>query len=190
MPETPRHKVFISYYHEDDQDYKNRFAQMMEHNIVDKSVGDGDIDDQQRPTDDILRTIREDYIADATVTVVLIGKRTWQRKYVDWEISASLRHTPANPRCGLLGILLPSHTDYREESYTPQLIPPRLADNLDGNSPFAEIHDWPGGKHRPARIREWIHQAYLRRNKTPAPSDGRDRFARNRTGNPATGWQN
>ena len=47
MPETPRHKVFISYYHDDDQEYKNRFAQMMEHNIVDRSVGDGDIDDQQ-----------------------------------------------------------------------------------------------------------------------------------------------
>ena len=146
MPETPRHKVFISYYHDDDQEYKNRFAQMMEHNIVDKSVGDGDIDDQQRPTDDILRTIREDYIADATVTVVLIGKRTWQRKYVDWEISGSLRDTRANPRCGLLGILLPSHPNFRQRTYNPHLIPPRLADNCGDNNPFAAIYHWPGKK--------------------------------------------
>ena len=189
MPKTPRHKVFISYYHDDDQEYKNRFAQMMQQNIVDKSVGDGDIDDQRRPTDDILRIIREDYIGDATVTIVLIGKRTWQRKYVDWEISASLRHTTANPRCGLLGILLPSHPDFRKRTYNRRMMPPRLADNLLGDTPFAAIHNWPGGNNRPARIREWIHQAYLRRDKNPPPNDGRDRFARNKTGNPATGWK-
>lgn len=189
MPETPRHKVFITYFHDDDQEYKNRFAQMMEHNIVDKSVQHEDIDDRQRPTDDILRIIREEYIADATVTVVLIGKRTWQRKYVDWEISASLRHTSANPRCGLLGILLPGHPDYRDDEYNPHLLPPRLADNCSGDNPFAEIHDWPGGNNRPARVREWIHRAYLRKDRQPPPNDGRDRFARNRTGDWSRGWQ-
>jgi hypothetical protein len=188
MPETPRHKVFISYYHDDDQEYKNRFAQMMQHNIVDKSVGDGDIDDNVA-VDTVRRKIREDFIADATVTVVLIGSCTWQRKHVDWEIGSSLRHTRTNSRCGLLGILLPTHPSFGKDTYDPRLIPPRLADNCDGDNPYAEIYDWPGGQHRPARIREWVHRAFQRRNGTP-PNNSRQQFANNRSGACSRGWQN
>ena len=136
MPQTPRHKVFISF-HQDDQKYKKRFAQMMKGNVVDKSVEDGDIDDQNVKTTTIRQKIRDEFIADATVTVVLIGPCTWQRKHVDWEIGSSLRDTEKNPRCGLLGILLPKHPDFGKEEYDPHLIPPRLADNCEGDDPYA-----------------------------------------------------
>ena len=53
---------------------------------------DGDIDDSLA-TDTIRQRIRDNFIRDATVTVVLIGPCTWQRKYVDWEIGSSLRAT-------------------------------------------------------------------------------------------------
>ena len=43
MQQAPRHRVFISFYH-DDQYYKDWFLQMMGDDIVDESVGDGDID--------------------------------------------------------------------------------------------------------------------------------------------------
>ena len=112
MSLPPRHNVFISYYHDDDQRYKDRFIGIMGSHIVDKSVNLGDIIDDNRPTEAVLQRIREDYIAQVSVTVVLIGRCTWQRKYVDWEIGASLRDTTANPRCGLLGILLPNHPDF------------------------------------------------------------------------------
>ena len=187
MPEVPRHKVFITYYHDDDQGYKDRFAQMMEHNIVDKSVQHEDIDDRQRPTDDILRIIREDYIADATVTVVLIGQRTWQRKYVDWEIGSSLRSTKKNSRCGVLGIILPNHPDHGKPQRNPRLMPPRLADNCEGDDPYVMIYDWPK-RRAEARLREWIHRAFIRRKRKP-PTNKRKHFSRNRTGNPATGWR-
>ncbi len=35
---VPRHKVFISYYHKDDQEYKNRLIQALDSRFVDKSV--------------------------------------------------------------------------------------------------------------------------------------------------------
>jgi hypothetical protein len=38
-----------------------------------------------------LRRIRQLYLLDSTVTIVLIGKCTWARKFVDWETQASLR---------------------------------------------------------------------------------------------------
>ena len=126
--QVPRHKVFVSFHHED-QAYKDRFVRAMGANFVDKSLEDGDIDDNNMATETIRQRIRDDFIADATVTVVLIGPCTWQRKHVDWEIGSSLRDTRNNPRCGLLGILLPSHPDFGKRTYSPVLIPPRLADN-------------------------------------------------------------
>ena len=43
--------------------------------------------------DEISRRVRDDYLSDSTVTVVLVGKDTWRRKHVDWEIAATLpRH--------------------------------------------------------------------------------------------------
>ena len=69
MPQTQRHKVFISYHHDEDQEYKDRFVEMVEEDFVDKSVEDGDIDDRNLSLDEVRRRIRDDFIADATVTV-------------------------------------------------------------------------------------------------------------------------
>lgn len=49
-----------------------------------------DIIDSTDP-DYVMRRIRELYIRDSTVTLVMLGKCTWGRRYVDWEIQASLR---------------------------------------------------------------------------------------------------
>ena len=191
MPQTKRHKVFISYYHQDDQEWKNRFLRMMGDRIVDKSVDIGDIVDISAPTADTLRQIREDHISEATVTVVLIGPCTWQRKYVDWEIGTTLRDTDMNPRCGLLGILLPSHPDYRKPGYNKHLIPPRLADNLTGENPFAYICKWPGNRQsrRAGGLQDLIHKAFIRRTRQPDPDSSRLPFGRNWNRPCAQGWQ-
>ena len=182
MPQTPRHKVFISFHHAD-QKYKDRFVQMMEGDVVDKSVEDGDIDDRNKK-ETIRRRIRDDFIADATVTVVLIGPCTWQRKHVDWEIGSSLRDTEKNPRCGLLGILLPNHPNFGSKTFNPRLIPPRLADNRTRNDSYALISDWNG---QTVNIRNWIHRAFQRRDGTP-PNNSREQFSRNRSGNCLDAW--
>ena len=188
--DVPRHKVFISYYHADDQEYKDRLIQALDSRFVDKSVSQGDIEDEGLPLDEIRRRIRDDHIADATVTIVLIGPCTWQRKHVDWEISASMTDSLRNPRCGILGLLLPTHPDYRKspEQRNPRLIPPRLARNIGGNNPFAVIYDWP--RNGVARnILPKIHTAFQRRNRTPWPDNGLTMFADNRRDDCSRGWQ-
>ena len=183
---TTSHNVFITYYHDHDQQAKDRFVSMMGNNIVDMSVDIGDISDTNRPTEATLQRIREDYIAQASVTVVLIGRCTWQRKFVDWEIGASLRETRTNLRCGLLGILLPSHPDFEREGYRSQLIPPRLAANCGGDEPFASVYDWSGD---PSKVRCWIHRAFLRRRRQPDAANSYPLFADNRHTNCSLGWQ-
>ena len=69
MTEVPRHKVFISFYHAD-QYYKDKLVEWMKDDIVDKSVEDGDIDDDNLSTESIRQKIRDEFIRDATVTVV------------------------------------------------------------------------------------------------------------------------
>lgn len=182
MNAVPRHKVFVSFHH-DDQFYKNLFVAMMEGDIVDKSVEDGDIDDTIS-TETIRQKIRDEFIRDATVTVVLIGPCTWQRKHVDWEIGSSLRKTRLNSRCGLMGILLPSHANYSSRQYNPRLIPPRLADNCEGNDPYARIYNWSDSS---ASVRNWIHRAFERRDGAP-PDNSRLQFKRNQGGDCLKGW--
>ena len=191
MSEVPKHKVFISYYHEDDQEYKDRLVQALDSKFVDKSVSQGDIHDESLMLDEIRRRIRDDHIADSTVTIVLIGPRTWQRKHIDWEISASIIGRRNNRRCGLLGLLLPTHPDHRKglEDRNSRLIPPRLASNIGDDDPFATVYDWPkNGLSR--RVLPKIHRAYLRSNKSPWPDDSLDLFADNRSGDFRRGWQN
>lgn len=172
---TRVHKTFVSYHHANDQSYKNRLEVICENKIVSRSVQLGDIDDNTS-TENIRRIIREDYLRDSTVTVVLIGKETWQRKHVDWEIAASLRHTDFSSRSGLVGIFLPSHPCYGKGSYNRYTIPPRLWDNIDCG--FAKVYDW---KDNGKLIQSWIHEAFENRNKV-FPSNSRYLFRNNRSG--------
>ena len=186
MANTPRHKVFISF-HEGDIKHKEAFVRRMGRRIVDVSVDTGNIDDAGLKTATVRQKIRDEYIRDATVSIVLIGPRTWQRKHVDWEIGSSIRRTKRNSRCGLLGILLPNHPNYGKRRNS-RLFPPRLADNAKGEDPYALIYDWSNSWVR-AQVAKWIHRAFLRRNGTP-PNNSRRAFARNRTRDYRKGWQN
>lgn len=182
MTEVPRHKAFISF-HSEDKSYKDTLVELMEDDFIDQSVGDDDIDDSLS-TDAIRQKIRDEFIRDATVTIVLIGECTWQRKHVDWEIGSSLRDTKKNSRCGLFGILLPTHPDSGTGKYYRNRIPPRVADNTSGDDPFAFIIEWCTD---PDCLRQWIHKAFLRRDGTP-PDNSRPQFKRNRSGDCSEGW--
>ena len=102
------HKVFISYHHENDQWYKERLAELgWQHSIfIDESVDTGDIDDDL--SDERIREIiRDEYLRDSTVTIVLVGTETKRRKHVDWEIYSSMYDGPINKKSGILVINLP-----------------------------------------------------------------------------------
>lgn len=175
---SDRHKVFVSYHHAADQAYKERFVQLFSHVVVDWSVRLGDIPDGLA-TETIRQKIRDEWLRDATVTVVLVGRQTWQRKHVDWEIGSGLRNTAYNPRSGLLGVLLPTYPASQPGYYDPSTIPPRLADNLGAANSFGRLISWT---ENPAEMQKWIHDAFLRRNQDPPPNNGRDSFVNNRSG--------
>ena len=177
-----RHRVFVSYYHREDQYYRNQFEGLFSdiHDImISESVEIGDIDPNLN-TETIRQKIRDEYLQDSTVTVVLVGVHTWQRKFVDWEIGSSIRHTQNNPRSGLLGVLLPTYPKPSNLSidYYFHTIPPRLHDNIQCG--FATIHKWSND---PCTVQSWIHNAFQRRRSTEIlPDNSRDSFKYNRSG--------
>jgi hypothetical protein len=143
--------------------------------IVARSVQIGDLDPNLK-TETIRQKIRDEYLHDSTVTVVLIGTETWKRKHVDWEIGSSIRHTPYNPRSGLIGIILPTYPRSDQSKYDPYTIPPRLYDNIKCG--FASIYNWSEDA---AFVQKWIHEAFERRN-TVNPDNSFPSFANNRSG--------
>ena len=170
MGKTQRHKVFVSYHHENDQQYKDKFKRIFANHydiLESRSVEHDDIDpNDNQGTDYITQQIRDKFIRDATVIVVLIGKRTWQRKFVDREIYSGLRDSDYNPRCGLLGLLLPTYRGHKGGTYDPHTIPQRLYDNAKEDRGFAKIYTWT---ETPRNIQTWIDIAYRRRKKPPPP---------------------
>lgn len=97
------HSVFISYHHANDQYYKEQLLALNTRYgiFLDQSVDTGDIDDD---LDDsrIRELIRDEYLQDSTVTILLVGTETKNRKHVDWEIYSSMYDGKVNKKSGIL----------------------------------------------------------------------------------------
>lgn len=102
------HKVFISYHHELDQDYKYELIEFGKDFgvFLDKSVDSGDIPEHWSD-EAIRRNIRDEYLSDSTVTVLLVGTETKTRKHINWELHSSMFDGTVNKKSGILVINLP-----------------------------------------------------------------------------------
>lgn len=99
------HKTFISYHHKNEQDLKDEVIEKFDdEDFIDKSINDGDID-QDETEDTIMRIIRDDYLHNSTVTVILVGWETAERPFVNSEIQASLRDTSKNKHNGIVAVI-------------------------------------------------------------------------------------
>lgn len=129
--DTTRHKCFVSY-HVDDLTEVEAFLNDFGSEFIARSVGVTIEDDFVDSTDEeyIKRRIREEYLTDSTVTIVLLGSCTWARRFVDWEISSSLRDDASNKRSGLLVYPLPSMNNTAK-------LPDRVSDNWTTNDQAA-----------------------------------------------------
>jgi hypothetical protein len=173
-----RHKVFISYHH-DDQDEVDDFIRTFDEErdvFITRGLGtemDPTIINSDN-TDYVMSRIRELYLKDSTVTIVLIGKCTWARRFVDWEIQSSLRHGETVTPNGLLGILLPSMGD-------KATAPERLRSNLElehGSKGYARWYVYP---QRRDTLANWIEDAFnARASRADLVVNRRDRFKYNK----------
>ncbi len=75
--------------------------------FIDSSVDTGDISEQLSDKA-IQEKIRDEYLKDSTVTILLLGKETKHRKHIDWELYSSMYNGKVNKKSGILVINLPT----------------------------------------------------------------------------------
>lgn len=158
--DNTRHKCFISY-HVDDLEEVKIFVDNFGEEFIPVTVGVTDEDDFIDSTNEdyIKDKIREKYLSSSTVTIVLLGEGTHGRKYVDWEISSSLRNDPVNKRNGLLVLTLPSMAGSAK-------LPDRVKDNWvkgDTSKSYALYYSSPE-LHDKQTLRDFIEEAFTARS--------------------------
>lgn len=169
-----KRKSFISYYHKDDEDYRDQFEKLTDGLIINKSVKDNDID-SDNSAEYIKQLIQKEYLKDTTVLIVLIGNKTKCRKHVDWEISGALNYKVGNTYAGLLGLILPNHPDYGTRKATYDLMPAKLADNFKAE--YAVIGDWTEDR---KQIQLFIERAFdYRSSRSEKRDNSRTQMQRN-----------
>ncbi len=165
-----KHRVFVSYHHKHDIEYKQSLIDFNEEYgiFIDLSVDTGDIDDDL-DDDAVRKKIRDEYLRDSSVTIVLVGTETKRRKHVDWEIYSSMYDGAVNKKSGILVINLPTtkcgffnagHGDEEKVEIYPATtswvsitereeyerrfphMPDRIIDNLLNNNAKISVTNW------------------------------------------------
>ena len=196
------HKVFVSFHHANDQKYKEGLVSWAEKNkvFIDGSVDMGDrsypaydiavagpVDMGEIPEDwddqKIREYIRDEHLKDTTVTILLVGTETKNRKHIDWELYSSMYDGTVNKKSGIIVILLPSvKSEYytcahsSEKTFYPETtqwmsidsreeyhrrypyLPERIIDNLLEPNAFISVINWD--KLTPDILRQMIDNAY------------------------------
>ncbi|WP_299955414.1 TIR domain-containing protein [uncultured Roseobacter sp.] len=179
-------KAFISYHHENDQDYKHHLTYLAREYgaFVDRSLPVTGIPDDNRSSQSIRRQIRDDFLRDSEVTILLCGRETRGRKHVDWELKSSMINGRVNRKSGILVINLPgvaggwtaalpnekkalyghhdgAWTSFKQRSQFEEkypLMPARIVDNLMKPDVAMSVIQWERIENNPAVLR-WLVDA-------------------------------
>lgn len=132
-------KVFLSY-HRKDTKYRKRVIKLLKANNVSYYAVPEEIsfDGHTHPQ------IKDEIIAkmnNCTVLLCLIGKETYQRPHIDWELHKCLKGGVGR-RKGLLAVLLETRDD-NKNNIDFASVPPRIADNINYAviKQFASLHN-------------------------------------------------
>lgn len=160
--------------------------------FIDRSVNTGDIDESL--DDEAIRIkIRDQYLRDSTVTIVLVGAGTRGRKHVDWEIYSSMINGTRNKKSGVVAVLLPNvatgsviATSRAETELYPDIgyggwsaittfndakqrypyLPDRILDNVIAPDYNVSVTEWSRITENPSILGALIDYAHLRRATT------------------------
>lgn len=121
-PSMVKRKIFVSYHHGNDQAYYDAFSKAFHdtYDVIYDNSMERRIDSDN--VDYVIQRIRDNFIGGSSCTIVLCGRETPWRKYVDWEIKATL-----DKEHGLIGVNLPSNLVNASNKFT---VPDRLHDNI------------------------------------------------------------
>jgi len=176
-PPPVKREVFISSFHDGNQQEVDDFIfrwSKVEGVFTPKAIGtfhNDDFIDSNKP-EYVMSEIRRKYLGNSSVTIVLIGRCTHSRRYVDWEIKSSLKRGNNTPN-GLLAYVLPSAMPpafglfgfIEPDKRTWPPLPPRLSANwnyYDQANSYVRYYEPPTSA---SQLREQIELAVSDRMK-------------------------
>jgi hypothetical protein len=117
-----KRRIFMSYHHGGDRYYYDEFCRIFcdQYDVIYDSSPERRIDSED--VDYVRRRLSDNFITGSSCTILLVGRDTWGRKYVDWEIDATL-----DKQHGLIGVRLPSAPLAHNGAV---VVPARLHDNI------------------------------------------------------------
>jgi len=159
---TVRRKCFISHHHADQAEV-SQFVRTFDHQhdtFIARGLGQEMSEDiiNSTNTDYVMSRIRQLYLGDSSVTIAMLGRCTWARRYVDWEIQSSIRQGENTTPNGLLAIKLPSYA--RGVQYFPERLNKNLKQSDQQEDCYARWIDYPSTTDQLANT---IEAAYQRR---------------------------
>lgn len=152
----PKRTVFISHFKEDINEVED-FIDEFKEIFIPKILGANDNDDyiDSSDTNYVMQRIRDLYLENSTVTIVLLGACTHSRRYIDWEIKSSLQQGADLPN-GLLGIALPST---KNKVHFPERL--KLNWKSDTEDCYARLKPYPTSGQL---LLKWIEDAHQARH--------------------------
>jgi len=144
-------QIYLSYVHSDET-YAKRFSELLERKgIATTSIRDSD-------TNSEIEAQAESVLTHCRLVVVLVGPKTRDSRWVNLEIALATKPRIGSPSAGLLGIILPEHSDFGMPYYDPENIPVRLHDRVRWE--YALARKWIDD---PDALQLWLKDAERRR---------------------------
>ncbi len=156
--------VFVSFHHEKNQEHANIIrSKIRELGYRDISVNNGTkIENEEQKTDEAIRQeIRDKFLRNVDVTIVIIGSDSINRKHIDWEIRSSIYKFDNSKMGSIVGINAVIENNKTET----WILDKKLVELHDGNF-FPAGRTWPDKMIRnnymwmPERLFNSIEQNY------------------------------
>jgi hypothetical protein len=162
----PKRSVFVSYHHGLDRPWYEKFSHFFSevYDVFEDNSPERAKDSDY--TDYIMWSVRDNHIKGSSCTIVLCGAETGRRKFVDWEIAATL-----DKEHNLIGVCLPTCTINAQGK---ALVPDRLYDNIE--SGYAVWIAWQALTQGPDFLRAQIEIANAK--STSLIRNGRQKMGR------------
>lgn len=97
-------KVFISFDYDRNKKHKEHISKLLKiirerkRDIEDISIDEQNkVDDEGKSDEEVRQIIRDNYLKDSDVTIVIVGGDTRNRKFIDWEIYTTIKEYNQGP---------------------------------------------------------------------------------------------
>lgn len=157
-------KIYISCYENNDYDYKNKLIEknFNRNNMLFGLINKEDINNEifRKDKTNFIEIIKNKFLQDSEVLVLLVGEETKKRKSIDWEIRAAMTKTSLFDKCGILIVYLDDVIKKYHGKIPREILPKIISKNINNKDCFFLETTWNKFIHSYETIEKYINVAF------------------------------